>query len=137
MSQLEHAEVGGAQAELPGAGRIGVVELVEPDELLACLRVPQEVGEHGVLVPVTDRVEAQGGRLRLGVQLWEPEPQRVVGALVVSPHGHLFRYPSIVVRDLGVGVRPHPAQPHVVGVGVEDDDAQLGVRQHLFQQQPQ
>ena len=95
--------------EVPGARRVGVVELVEPDELLARLRLPQEVGQHGVLVPVADRVQAQGGRLRLGVELREPEPQRVVGPLVVAPHDHLIR------DTAGSGPRPGGRRPPAPG----------------------
>ena len=87
---LEHPEVGGAQAELPRARGVGLGELLQPgDELRAGLRLAQEVGEHGVLVPVADRVQAEDARLRLGVELGEPEPEPVVGPLVVPPDRHL------------------------------------------------
>jgi hypothetical protein len=97
----------------------------------------EEVVQDGVLVAVGDRVEPEHRSLRPGVELGEPYLQRVVGTRLVAPHRDLAADGLVSFGPGGVGAVADPAQPDVVGVGVEDDDPQGGLGEHLLEQQAQ
>ena len=94
---------------------------------VALLQVQQGV----VFGAVIERVEPQQGRLDGERQCREPHPQRVV-AVARSQH------PDVAARQRRSGartrgLRPHFAEPHEGGVGVEDHQRQTRVREHLLE----
>ena len=95
----------------------------------------EQVGQHGVLVPVGDRVEPQDRTLGARVELGEAQLQLVVGAGLVAPHGDVVGNGSVALGQRRVGSVADPAQPDVVGVGVEDHDPQGGLGEHPLEQE--
>ena len=86
-----------------------------------------------VLAAVGHGVETQQGCLVLRTEVAQADADRVVAARSAA-HGDRPRRRAVALDGLVVSARPRLPEPHVVGVGVEHDDPQLGLHQQLLQQ---
>ena len=85
------------------------------------------------LFAVGYRIERQRGRAGARVELVEPELETLAGA----PHDDALRGVRVARSELRVGRCPLLAEPHVVGVRVEDDETKVGLDQEPLQHEPE
>ena len=85
------------------------------------------------LLAIGHRIERKRGRAGVWVELVESEVKALAGA----PHDDAFRGVGVARGELRVGRCPLLAEPDVVGVRVEDDEAKVGLHEQPFQHQPE
>ena len=94
----------------------------------------QDLVERRVLLEVGDRVQPQQRRLGRGLEVAEAQPQPIAALRAGAVHVEEARDAAVAARQPRRHVAAHLAEPDVVGVGVEHDDAQRRLQQQPLEQ---